>query len=370
MNTSTPSPASTLPCINVSQVASAKVGPTDGLHGQPGCLQKITAIADKGRWLPIFKALTLAAVTVAASGCGGNVGQLDGSVSGSVYTVSGSASGLTGTVVLQNNGGDNLVVSANSAFTFSQPIPSGSLYNVTIVSAPADQSCSIANGTGTIGATNVIDVALTCVTIPVPLNVFSDSFDVFDSSIWSCEYSCPTVSGGVATFALQPNIAPNNMGSWSKIRYKPRRFTSGDFSVTFKLSQRPSQAVWWGIALWDTGPNPDESQFNEINFGITTSESSDNFKMRFESAKLGNGVSIIVDTNVDLYDGTYHVGRLVYDATHVDLYFDGTLLKTITDVNVIPTDPMDFIIGPRLVTGSTVLTSEFDEIADYVRIAW
>ncbi len=209
-------------------------------------------------------------------------------------------------------------------------------------------------------------------TVSTALNVFSDSFDAFDSSIWACEYTCPTVSGGVATFALQPGIAPDNMGSWSKIRYKPRRFTSGDFSVRFKLSARPTQKVWWGVALWDT-PNPnDETVFNEINFGITTSEeaASDNLKMRFESAKLGNDVSIIVDTNVNLYDGTYHVGRLVYDATKVELYFDGKLLHTITDMSVIPTGPMDFLIGPRLVTGSAVLPSEFDETVDSVTIKW
>jgi len=54
---------------------------------------------------------------------------------------------------------------------------------------------------------------------------FVDTFDQFNSSIWSCEYSCPTVSGSTAKFHVKKGIAPNNMGSWSKIRYKPKRFT-------------------------------------------------------------------------------------------------------------------------------------------------
>jgi hypothetical protein len=198
---------------------------------------------------------------------------------------------------------------------------------------------------------------------------YADSFDAFDATVWSCEYSCPTVAAGIATFALLPGVAPNSDGSWSKARYKPQRFTCGRFTAKVALGNRPTRPVWWGIALWDDGPNPDQSQFNEINFGITTSESSGNTKMRFESTKLGNGVSLIVDTGVDLYDGSYHVGELAYDASRVELYFDGNLLQTITDTTVIPTDPMDFLLGGRLVT-TPVLGAEFDERVDSTQIEW
>jgi hypothetical protein len=177
------------------------------------------------------------------------------------------------------------------------------------------------------------------------------------------------VAAGVATFALLPGVAPNNNGSWSKARYVPRRFTCGRFTARFALGMRPPQPVWWGIALWDNGPNPDQSQYNEINFGLTTSESPGNTQMRFESTKLGQGVSLVVDTGVDLYDGSYHVGELAYDATRVELYFDGRLLQTISDTTVIPTDPMDFLLGTRLVT-TPALTGEFDEIVDSTQIEW
>jgi hypothetical protein len=111
------------------------------------------------------------------------------------------------------------------------------------------------------------------------------------------------------------------------------------------------------------------SQFNEINFGITTSESATNTQMRFESTKLGNGVSLVVDTGVDLYDGSVHVGQLAYDATRVELYFDGRLLQTIADTTVIPTAPMDFLLGTRLVMAPT-LTSEFDEKVRHTQLEW
>ena len=39
------------------------------------------------------------------------------------FSVGGTVSGLSGTVVLQNNGGNDLSVSANGPFTFTTPWP-------------------------------------------------------------------------------------------------------------------------------------------------------------------------------------------------------------------------------------------------------
>ena len=41
------------------------------------------------------------------------------------YSVGGTVSGLSGTVVLQDNGGDNLSVTANGSFTFATALPAG-----------------------------------------------------------------------------------------------------------------------------------------------------------------------------------------------------------------------------------------------------
>jgi hypothetical protein len=204
---------------------------------------------------------------------------------------------------------------------------------------------------------------------PFPNRVV-ENFNTLDSSLWGCEYTCPTVLDGEARFYVLAGITPNKAGSWSKIGYKPRRFTGGRFSVRFRLTARPDRKMWWGIALWDDGPSADGSQFNEINFGYTTDQSFTNSQLRFESAKRGNDVSLKVDTGVDLYDGRWHIGTLEYDASHVSFYFDGKLMHSITDTSVIPTDPMKFIIGPRLVTGSAPLGATFTETADWAEIEW
>ena len=91
------------------------------------------------------------------SGSGGGGG-------GTTYSVGGSVSGLSGTVVLQDNGGDNLSVSANGSFTFATALAGGAAYSVTVKTNPAGQSCTVANGSGTVGSANVTNVAVTCTT--------------------------------------------------------------------------------------------------------------------------------------------------------------------------------------------------------------
>jgi large repetitive protein len=77
-----------------------------------------------------------------------------------------TVSGLAGTgLVLQNNGGDDLPIGANGEFGFPTPIASGAPYNVTVKTPPIgpSQSCTAANGSGTVGSADV-NVAVTCTT--------------------------------------------------------------------------------------------------------------------------------------------------------------------------------------------------------------
>jgi cysteine-rich repeat protein len=82
------------------------------------------------------------------------------------YTISGTISGLSGSMVLQDNGGDNLPVSANGAFTFATKIASGATYAVTVFTQPAapSQTCVVTGGTGTVVASNVTNVTIACTT--------------------------------------------------------------------------------------------------------------------------------------------------------------------------------------------------------------
>jgi len=92
---------------------------------------------------------------------------LAGTGTATYYTIGGTVSGLSGTgLVLQNNGGNNLAITANGSFTFTTPVASGGTYNVTVLTQPSSpaQTCVVTNGSGTATA-NVTNVQVACTTI-------------------------------------------------------------------------------------------------------------------------------------------------------------------------------------------------------------
>ena len=81
------------------------------------------------------------------------------------YAIGGTVSGLpaAASLVLRNNGGDDLTVSANGPFTFAGRLASGAAYAVTVQAAPAGQTCTVAHGAGTVAGADVASVAVACV---------------------------------------------------------------------------------------------------------------------------------------------------------------------------------------------------------------
>ncbi len=83
------------------------------------------------------------------------------------FYVGGTVTGLTGTLILQNNGADNLIIISagpDVTFHFATGILRNQPYDVTVYSEPADQDCTVSNGTGTIDNSDITDVTVECVT--------------------------------------------------------------------------------------------------------------------------------------------------------------------------------------------------------------
>ena len=106
------------------------------------------------------------ALTTAYSGTtsGGGSGSTTGTPSTTMYTIGGTVSGLTGSVVLQDNSGDNLTVTANGTFTFATQIANSSPYNATVLTQPSGQTCSVSTGAGTVSGGNITNVTVVCST--------------------------------------------------------------------------------------------------------------------------------------------------------------------------------------------------------------
>ena len=104
-------------------------------------------------------------VVCALAGCGGG-GYGGGSttpVPARRFTIGGVVAGLESPVVIQNNLGDDLTVSADGLFTFATPVRAGAPYSVTVKTQPSmpSQVCRIGNGAG-VANSNVVDVLVVC----------------------------------------------------------------------------------------------------------------------------------------------------------------------------------------------------------------
>ena len=91
---------------------------------------------------------------------------------GTPYTVGGTITGLlSGSSGLYLNLSslsiyDTEIKKQNGPFTFSLPLVHNSWYQVTVFDNPNFENCDIANGSGTIGVSNVTNVLVTCAIAP------------------------------------------------------------------------------------------------------------------------------------------------------------------------------------------------------------
>lgn len=107
----------------------------------------------KNLFLRTGAALACALALASCGGSGGNLA-LGGYVTG--VTVDG--------LVLQNNGGSDLVVPANSTtFVFTQLVAYDTAFNVTVKSSPPNAVCTPTSNTGTTGTYDINTIIITCV---------------------------------------------------------------------------------------------------------------------------------------------------------------------------------------------------------------
>ena len=114
------------------------------------------------------------AISAELSACGGGGGSTpppQGNTPPSVYSLSGTVSGLNGTLVLRLNGATDVNVSTNGAVTLASSLANGVAYSVAVKTQPSSptQQCDLANATGTVAAANVTNIIITCAAVPLML---------------------------------------------------------------------------------------------------------------------------------------------------------------------------------------------------------
>ena len=169
----------------------------------------------------------------AAAWAGGSGAPSTASGSGSAtYSVGGTVSGLSGTVVLQDNAGDSLTVRANGSFTFATRLTAETPYAAAVGTNPAGQACTVANSTGTIGSANVTTITVICANVR-PLTARYVSTDA--AGVATYDVTSAIISGG-ATEPLRV-LKPTN----------PARSAAHNFLIA--LPVEPGEGTTYGDAI-------------------------------------------------------------------------------------------------------------------------
>ncbi len=116
--------------------------------------------------LMLGKIVASSALALGLVACGGGgYGGGSSSPATSGYTIGGTVSGMTGSgLVLQDNGTDAKTITADGSFTFASGLAYGMTYSVTVKTQPSmpPQTCTVTNGSGTVGYSNITSIMVTC----------------------------------------------------------------------------------------------------------------------------------------------------------------------------------------------------------------
>ena len=162
--------------------------------------------------MKLFYQIVCCSLFLFLTACGG------GGSSTPTYTVGGTVSGLTsGSLVLKNNAGDDLTISANStSFTFDTGLASGAVYSVTAGTQPNRLACEVTNNTGTVASANVTGVTITCIAPVYVANESSNTVSMYEMDA-TTGILTPLATPTVATGTTPASITVNPAGTFAYV---------------------------------------------------------------------------------------------------------------------------------------------------------
>ena len=177
------------------------------------------------------------------------------------YSVGGTVSGLSGTVVLQDNGGDNLSLTASGSFTFPTALAASTAYSVTVATNPSGQTCTVTNGSGTIASANVTNVAVSCAASAA--GTATDNFNRADGGLGA---GWTAISDGAMSIASQQVIGTVGQTTgeirtgetyasdqYSQIQVTSTALSGGQWIAAAVRMQNSGQNAYAGLYYWNFG---------------------------------------------------------------------------------------------------------------------
>jgi hypothetical protein len=195
-----------------------------------------------------FRTITLIAILSASllPACSGSKSNTAGSTSSpgpaATFTIGGTVTGLGAgeTVVLRNNGGDDLSVTGSGAFTFRTAIANGASYAVTVFTQPVGKTCAVSGGAGMVPGANVTTISVACTTalaiapVTLPNGVFGVAYAQTITATNGVAPATFAAAGGL----IPPGLLLNANGLLNGVPAAGGRF---DFNVRAADSTSPPQ---------------------------------------------------------------------------------------------------------------------------------
>jgi hypothetical protein len=261
------------------------------------------------------------------------------------YSVGGTVSGLTGTVALQDNGGDNLSVTANGSFTFPTLLASGSAYSVAVLTQPTGQTCTVGGGSGTVGSANVTSVVVTCTTSGgAGTLTASDDFNRANGALggnWTAmsdgamTISSQVVAGGSSGQSGDTRTAESyTSNQYSQVQVTATQLTGGQWIGPAVRSQNSGQNLYLGIYFWNSGSpqlrlyKRTSGSFTQLGASFATSGLAAGATLRLTATGttisfLLNGAPVITVTDTSLTGGA--PGIMAFGTAKVDNWAGGNV---------------------------------------------
>ena len=152
-------------------------------------------------------------------------------------------SGLSGTLVLSDNGRDDLTVSGNGSFTFDSLLAGGAAYDVTVATYPTGQICSVADGSGTMTSADATTVGVSCTG-----NNATTASDDFDRTNGSLGPAWTDMSDGGLAISSDAAVGANAGGNSGDTR-TGELYTSDQYSQVVLTSTQLTGTEWMRQAV-------------------------------------------------------------------------------------------------------------------------
>jgi uncharacterized repeat protein (TIGR03803 family) len=180
--------------------------------------------------------------TMALAACGGGNGNDAGNSSGngtsagngagtgtggsntSSFSIGGMVTGLPsgGHLSLLDNGSNAQTVSANGSFTLTATVAAGSSYSISVGTQPTGYQCAVTQGSGTIAASNVTNVALACTQITATVGgsvsgltvnglVLANGTDTLSVPANATTFTMPKAVGSGTAYTITIRTSPTAM---------------------------------------------------------------------------------------------------------------------------------------------------------------